>query len=167
MSTPQSTTSSWPHSFIYLLAFLGLNAIGAALGGAATSTSVSTWYAELDKPGFTPPAWVFGPAWTLLYVLLGISAWLIWRQRLQNTDVKMALLAYFVQLGLNFPWSPFFFGLRNPVLALIDILLLLIAILWMLSRFSRISLTATMLAVPYFLWVAFATALNFAIVRLN
>jgi tryptophan-rich sensory protein len=122
---------------------------------------------KLDKPGFTPPAWVFGPAWTLLYVLLGISAWLVWRQRLQNSDVKMALLAYFVQLGLNFLWSPFFFGLRSPVLALIDILLLLIAILWMLSRFSRISLTATALTVPYFLWVAFAAALNFAIVRLN
>jgi len=167
MHTSGNRFSSPPYALFYLLAFTGINAVGAALGGAATSTSVGTWYATLEKPGFTPPAWVFGPAWTLLYLLLAISAWLIWRQNSKNIAVKQALRAYFAQLGLNFLWSPLFFGLRSPLLGFIDILLLLIAIGWMLRRFLQVSLMATLLSIPYLAWVLFATALNFEIMRLN
>lgn len=163
----KEATPSGKRALVYLLAFLGLNAVGAALGGLATSTSVGTWYAGLEQPTFTPPSWIFGPAWTILYGLIAVSAWCIWRERPRNTLVDRALLAYFVQLGLNFLWSPLFFGLRNPFLAWIDILLLLAAIVWMLFQFRRISKTATALAVPYLLWIVFAAALNLEIVRLN
>lgn len=161
------TQPSTKRQFAYLLGFLAINLIGAALGGLATASSVGSWYATIEKPGFTPPGWVFGPAWTTLYALMATSAWLVWRKGPSDKGVKTALLAYFVQLVINFAWSPLFFGMQSPILGLVNIIILLAAIVWMLIKFYRISLPATGLMLPYLLWVCFATALNFEIYRLN
>lgn len=132
-----------------------------------TITSITTWYAFLHKPPFSPPNWIFGPVWTILYFLMGVSAFLIWKKGFEDKKVKKALLYFLIQLFFNFLWSVLFFGLHSPVLGLIDIILLLISIMLAISTFYKISKVASYLLTPYILWVSFATALNFAIVILN
>ena len=119
-----------------------------------------TWYNTLSKPIFTPPAWVFGPAWTILYLLMGIAFYLIW----QKGKISKLFLA---QLTANFLWSFLFFGLHSPTLALIDIAILLALILLTMREFYSLSKPAFYLLIPYLLWVSFATLLNGAIVFLN
>ena len=131
---------------------------------------MTPWYSALVKPPLTPPDTLFGPVWTLLYALMATAAFLVWREgRVQKKkrDVRRALIAFAVQLGLNLVWSPFFFGLQDPQLALIDILALLTAIVWTIILFRRVSIVAAWLLVPYLLWVSFATYLNTAIWWLN
>lgn len=130
-----------------------------------TVKSVSTWYVTLNKPAFNPPNWIFGPVWIGLYFLMGIALFLIWNQELMPK--KKAMTIFFFQLGLNTLWSILFFGLKSPGLAFLEIIFLLIAILIAILFFYRISKTAAFLLVPYILWVAFATILNFSIWRLN
>lgn len=137
------------------------------LGAYATAASVRTWYPTLDKPWFTPPNWLFGPAWTTLYTLMGIAAYLVWRQGWSEGAVKLALVAYTAQLLLNAAWSPVFFGLQAPLPGLVVIVLLWVAIVVSIVWFFRVSNAAAWLMVPYLLWVTYATALNFEIWRLN
>lgn len=137
------------------------------IGSLFTSMSVSTWYQTLEKPTFTPPSSVFGPVWTTLYLLMGVAAWLIWRQGLDKPGVRVALIAFLVQLGLNTLWSVLFFGLRNPLYGLVDIALLWIAILITILAFYRLSKPASALLLPYIAWVSFAAVLNYYIWRLN
>ena len=132
-----------------------------------TISAIQTWYQYLNKPSFSPPNWVFGPVWTILYFLMGISAYLIWIKGLKNKKVKPALKIFIVQLIFNFLWSIFFFGMHNPILSLIDIILLWITILLTIIKFYELSKPAAYLLIPYILWVSFATLLNFAIVILN
>ena len=144
-------------------AFLGVNAAVALLSGLVTAGPVRTWYPALAKPAWTPPPWVFGPAWTVLYAMIAVAAWRIWRRRGRGT----ALAAYGAQLVLNAAWSFLFFGARSPLAGLLDILLLWGAIVVTLALFRRVDRLAAWLLAPYLLWVTFAAALNFSIWRLN
>lgn len=132
-----------------------------------TISAIPTWYATLIKPPFSPPNWIFGPVWTLLYACMGVSAYLIYRQGAQKEKIKKALLFFLVQLVLNFFWSVIFFGMRQPLLALVDILAMLAMIIFTMTAFNKISKTAFYLFIPYLLWVSFAAILNASIVFLN
>lgn len=137
------------------------------LGTPFTISAIPTWYATLNKPFFAPPNWIFGPVWTLLYFLMGVAIYLIWKQGWQNKKVKMAGIFFLAQLALNFIWSPIFFGLRAPLLGLIVIVAMWGVIVMTMKKFYPLSRTAFYLLVPYLLWVSFATLLNVAIVILN
>ena len=142
-------------------------AVGA-VGGFATSASVSSWYPTLAKPAWTPPSWVFGPVWTVLYLMMGFASWLVWRKRSENEpQVRRALGWYGLQLILNLGWSLIFFGLQQIGLALLEIVALWSTLLITLVNFWRIRRDAGGLLLPYLLWVTFATALNAAIWWLN
>jgi len=157
-----------PVTWIILAALLALNMLIAFLGSWITAGSVDTWYQTINRPSFTPPDRVFGPVWTTLYLLMGLSAWWTWlRGRTRGVPVNRALSLYFIQLALNLLWSFLFFGLMNPFLALLEIILLWVAILLTMVGFFRISRVAGMLLIPYLLWAGFAAVLNFEIVRLN
>ena len=140
----------------------------AAIGGIVTSSSVSTWYQTLNKPAWNPPAWVFGPVWTVLYFMMGLASWLVWRRRSQNeAQVRSALGWYGLQLSLNLGWSVIFFGLQQIGLALIEIVALWSTLLLTTVKFWHIRRAAAGLLLPYLLWTTFATALNAAIWWLN
>jgi tryptophan-rich sensory protein len=133
---------------------------------AALLWPVGAWYATIAKPAWTPPNWLFGPAWTTLYVLIGVSAWRVWRVGGFRRD-RVALALFLAQWLLNVAWSGFFFGLRSPGLALIEIACLWLLIGATMVRFARHDRIAAALLVPYAGWVSFAMALNLAIWRLN
>ncbi|MBW2966057.1 tryptophan-rich sensory protein [Candidatus Woesearchaeota archaeon] len=139
--------------------------LASAIGSLFTASSVSTWYVELIKPSFNPPSWVFGPVWTLLYLLMGIALYLIWVDKAKNKE--KAYWTFGIQLGLNALWSILFFGLRNPLLAFIEIIVLWIAILMTIIYFYRINKKTIYLLLPYILWVSFAAVLNFSLMILN
>jgi translocator protein len=147
-------------SVALLVASLALVALVAALGGVATSRSVGDWYEGLDRAPWNPPGWVFGPAWTILYVLMAVAAWLVARHGLGDRAVRTALLVYGVQLALNLGWSLVFFGLRRPSSGLVVILALLVAVAATAVSFHRVDATAGWLLAPYLAWVAFAATLN-------
>jgi translocator protein len=135
----------------------------AGVGGLATAPSIPNWYGALAKPSWTPPSWVFGPVWSALYLSMAVAALLVWRK-----DHAIAPMVFFaVQLAFNAAWSWLFFGLHDPGAALMDIVLLWLAIAATMVVFWRRSTLAGTLFVPYLLWVSFAAALNFAIWRLN
>ena len=148
---------------------LMLIAFGSASFGAAATGAIfrpGEWYRRLDKPRWRPPNWLFAPVWTMLYAMMALSGWLVWREK-GFADAAVPLSAYAVQLILNAAWTPIFFGLRRPGLAAIEIAMLWASILATISLFSSVSAAAAWLLVPYLLWVSFATALNFAIWRRN
>jgi translocator protein len=150
-------------SLILLIAVCLLTGV---FGSLATSTSVNSWYVELSKPSWTPPSWVFGPAWTMLYIMMAVAAWLVWRKG-YTADVRLALTLFAVQLLVNGLWSYLFFGLRWPGGALVDIAVLWVAIAATAIAFARVSQPATWLMLPYLAWVSFAMALNLEIWRRN
>lgn len=150
--------------WIVLAGFIVLCLAVGGIGGFATAQSVESWYLTLNRPGWNPPNWLFGPVWTVLYVTMAVAAWLVWRT---GRDVKPALILFFVQLALNFAWPFLFFGARSPLLGLIGIVVLLITILATNRAFFQRSVAAGLLMLPYLAWVGFATALNFAIWQLN
>lgn len=135
----------------------------AAVGGMFRP---GEWYASLIKPSWNPPNWIFGPVWTLLYVFMALSAWLVWREG-GFVARRLPLLLFLVQLLFNAAWSPLFFGLRKPGLAFIDIVLLWIALLITAVFFWKARRAAGALLIPYLAWVTFAAALNFTLWRLN
>ncbi|MBQ4802904.1 tryptophan-rich sensory protein [Aquimarina sp. MMG015] len=137
------------------------------LSSIATQTSITSWYPGLQKPSFTPPNWLFAPVWTALYIMMGIAAGIVWSKGFYHKWVKTALYHFGFQLLLNAAWSIFFFGLRNPLIALVDILALFILLLFTIRWFKVVNSTAAYLLIPYLIWVAYATALNFAIWQLN
>ncbi len=136
------------------------------IGSIFTRKSVATWYLNINKPTWNPPSFVFGPVWLTLYTLIGLASYLIWQQRSQQS-VKPALAIYAIHLILNALWSIFFFGLQNPKLAFIEILILLFFILLTMIMFYKIKPAAFYLMLPYLFWVSFASFLNFTIWRLN
>ena len=139
----------------------------ALVGSLFTREAVTNWYANLNKPIFTPPNWLFGPVWTILYLLMAISAFIVWQKGLARPAVRIALTIYLIQLILNALWSVIFFGLKMPWLSFIEILLLLTAIILTIFAFARVSITAAVLLVPYILWTSFAAVLNLSIWLLN
>lgn len=137
------------------------------VGSIFTFSSIANWYVYLNKPTLTPPSWIFSPVWTTLFVLMGIGLFLVWKSGWERREVKIAMLAFGIQLVLNTLWSILFFGAENPGLAFIDIVLLWVAILVTIGLFSKISKTAALLLVPYVFWVSFAAYLNYGIWILN
>ncbi|MBI2542979.1 MAG: tryptophan-rich sensory protein [Candidatus Aenigmarchaeota archaeon] len=135
------------------------------LGSVFTTPSIDTWYAALNKPSFSPPNWMFAPVWTILFIMMGVSLYLVWDIRKKNT--KKALYLFGVQLSLNLLWSLLFFGLRNPLLASAEIIILWVVILLTIMEFRKFSKTAAYLLIPYIIWVSFAAVLNFTIVFIN
>jgi translocator protein len=138
----------------------------AGIGSLMTMSSIGGWYAALAKPAWTPPNWVFGPVWSLLYLAMAVAAWMVWRQ-VGFPRAASALNLFAVQLVLNVCWSAIFFGAHRPGLAFVEILLLWLLILATMVAFRLLSRAAAWLMAPYLLWVAFAAALNFSIWRLN
>ncbi len=136
------------------------------LGSIATQQSVSTWYETLNKPAFTPPNWVFGPVWTLLYVLMAVAAWLVWK-RTGFWGASFALTLFGLQLLLNLGWTLTFFGMKNPGWAFFEILVLVGLIAGTIKAFQRIRPAAAYLMWPYLAWTSFATLLNYSIWRMN
>lgn len=149
--------------------FLLFIAVPLVIGGTAsfaTASSVSSWYVTLEKPFFSPPNWVFGPVWTLLYILMGVSSYVVYKA--PNSGARrLGLDTYAIMLGLNFLWSFLFFGFQMPGLAFIEIIILWFFILSMIVFFYRVKPIAGLLQLPYLAWVTFATALNGAIWWLN
>ena len=137
------------------------------IGSVFTMSAIPTWYATLQKPPFTPPNWLFAPAWITLYLLMGISAFIIWRRGLDNRWVKQALIIFLIQLILNALWSVAFFGLESPLYGVIVIAALWVAILLTILKFFKVSSGAAVLMLPYILWVTFAAVLNVSIWVLN
>lgn len=154
------------HPGLALLAWIGVCLAAGALGSWFTFDAVRTWYPTLQKPAWNPPASVFGPVWTTLYVLMGTAAWRIWRRSTQ-ANVRPALRLFGIQLLLNTVWSGLFFGLHAPGLAFLELVLLWAAILATLLHFRPLDRPAAWLLAPYLAWVSFAGLLNFTIWRLN
>lgn len=152
--------------WVALCLFLIAAFTAAAIGGAATAQSVSTWYPELVKPAWNPPAWIFGPVWTLLYLAMGVAAWRLWL-RGSTPEVSAALRLFFVQLALNTLWSVLFFGLRHPGFACAEVVLLWLCLVWMQIKCARLDRIAAWLWVPYLAWVSFASVLNATVWWLN
>lgn len=140
--------------------------VGALAGFITAGESSSDWYINLAKPSYQPPSWLFSPVWMLLYILMGISFYYVWKKPLSR-ERNVAVMVFLVQLLLNFFWSILFFSLHSPSLALINIVLMWLAILLTILSFSRLSKTAAWLLVPYIMWVSFATVLNWDIWRMN
>lgn len=149
-----------------LIICLGLPQIVSFLGALATISSVKTWYLTLNKPFFNPPSWIFGPVWSVLYLLMGFSSYYIWKKQ-ESYFKSKALNHYLIQLFLNLTWSFAFFGLKSPMLAFIVIIVLLIYIFKCVILFQKIDKRASFLLYPYLVWVSFASILNFSIWYLN
>jgi benzodiazapine receptor len=141
--------------------------LAGLIGAIFNGTAVKTWYAYINKPGFTPPNWIFGPVWITLYLLMGISLFLVWNADIDTKAKQTALVLFFIQLILNTLWSYFFFYLQSPLYGLIEIVILSIFIILTILRFFPIRPLAGFLLVPYALWVGFAAALNYSIWHLN
>jgi benzodiazapine receptor len=154
------------NQIIKLIASLLLPLGIGGIAGIFTTDAIPGWYATLNQPSFNPPNWIFGPVWTTLYTILGISLFMIWKMD-AGRERNQAVLIFMVQLLLNFCWSFFFFYFKMIGVALVDILLLWITIIFMLVRFYKIKPLAAYINIPYLLWVTFATALNMAYFFLN
>jgi len=136
--------------------------------GMVTRSAITTWYPTLVKPSFNPPNWIFAPVWSMLYIMMGVAAGLVWnRIDFEKEAVKKALLFFAIQLALNALWSFLFFGLKNPMLAGIEIILLWLMIYETQTKFAKINKIAGYLFIPYLLWVSFAMILNGSIWWLN
>ncbi|MFP4115818.1 MAG: TspO/MBR family protein [Candidatus Aenigmatarchaeota archaeon] len=155
------------NDFIKIIVAILIPLMTGFVGSVFTADAVSGWYPTLQKPAFTPPNWVFGPAWTALYILMGISLYLVWREGFERREVKVGIGIFAVQLFLNALWSFLFFGLRSPLLGLVEIIPLWIAILATVIYFYRISKKASYLLIPYLAWTSFAALLNYSIFILN
>lgn len=153
-------------SIVALAVFLALSFAASAIGGLFTYPAIPGWYQGLEKPSWTPPDAVFGPVWTVLYIFMAVAAWLVWK-RGGWTAQRGPLTLWGVQLVLNSLWSILFFGMRNPALGLVEIVILWLAILATLIAFWKVSRLAGGLLIPYLAWVSYASALNYSILRLN
>ncbi|MGV8086225.1 MAG: TspO/MBR family protein [Candidatus Woesearchaeota archaeon] len=148
----------WYKLIISILVCLGIGTIS----GLFTASSIDSWYSKLNKPSFNPPNYIFGPVWTILYIMMGVALYFLWQ-----SNNKFLITLFMIQLVMNFFWSLIFFRLQNPLLAFIDIILLLITIIIITIYSYSISKTVTYLMIPYCLWVIFASVLNLYIYILN
>lgn len=143
--------------------------LAGLLGSIANFTSLDSWYISLVKPSFNPPSWIFGPVWTFLFLLMGLSLYLVWQKKgsFHKKQWNLTIKIFSVQLGLNILWSYLFFFFHNPLAGFLEIILLWIFILLNIIYFYKLNKTAGLLLVPYLLWVSFATFLNFNLWILN
>jgi tryptophan-rich sensory protein len=147
-----------------LIVSIAIPLIAGFVGSLFTTKSIPNWYETIQKPAFNPPNWIFGPVWTILFIMMGIALYLVWTSGKANNS---ALWIFGIQLGLNALWSILFFGLHSPLWAFVDIIVLWFAILATIISFYSVSATASYLLIPYILWVSFATILNWKIMVLN
>ncbi len=152
---------------VLLLSSILLCELAGIIGSASTITNITSWYSTLSKPFFNPPSWLFGPVWTILYLLMGIALYLVWLEAKKNKRAVYALKIFFIHLVVNSLWSIVFFGLHALLGSVIVILILLVLIIYLISLFGKINKTAALLLVPYLVWVSFATILNFSVWILN
>ena len=156
-----------------LIISLALPQLAGLVGSFFTSSAISSWYVTLQKPSFNPPNWLFGPAWILLYILMGISIYLVWSsyakdsERQSRNKTRSALIIFWIHLIFNASWSIVFFGFKNPGLALVNIIIIWLLIIILMIKFWKINKWATYLLIPYLLWVSFASMLNYSIWQLN
>jgi tryptophan-rich sensory protein len=162
------------NDWLKLVGAIVVSQCAGLIGSLFTFSAIPNWYATIVKPSFNPPSWIFGPVWTTLYVLMGISAFLIWKKldhkilpNLNGKKIKIALIIFGVQLFLNALWSIIFFGLHQPGFAFVEMILLWLAIILTMISFAKISKPAMYLLIPYILWVSFAGFLNFTLWQLN
>jgi translocator protein len=153
-------------NIVKLIISIVVSFAAGALGSIATIPNIPTWYAALDKPWFSPPNWVFGPVWSLLYLMMGIALYLVWRTPSKQSK-RVAFVVFGAQLALNALWSLVFFGLHQPWAAAIIIVCLFVMIALTIREFLKFSKVAVWLLLPYIAWVSFAAALNVAIALLN
>lgn len=154
-------------TYVRLILALAICEGAGIVGSIFTTPAIPTWYAGLRKPDFAPPNWVFGPVWTTLYLLMGISLFTVWNAGFDKATVRRSVAAFSVQLVLNILWSYLFFGLRSPLLGLVGIIAMWIAIASTIVFFQKVSKTAAFLFIPYLLWVSFAGYLNYLLLMLN
>jgi tryptophan-rich sensory protein len=154
-------------NFLRLIISIAACLAAGGIGSFFTAEAIPGWYAALNKPSFNPPNWVFGPVWTSLYIMMGISLFLVWKEGTGNSFVKPALTLFIVQLILNSLWSAVFFGMKSISGGLLIIILLWLAILFTIFRFMKVSSFAGILLIPYLLWVSFASVLNYFFYKLN
>lgn len=154
-------------NFFKLIVSLAVPLLVGVMGSFFTMPSITNWYASLAKPALNPPNWVFGPVWTLLFILMGVSAYLVWRKGLKNKAVQLTLAIFIFQLFLNSFWSLLFFGIHSPGVAFTEILSLWFAIMALILASFQVSRLASYLLIPYILWVSFASYLNYAIWQLT
>ena len=155
------------NDWLALLFFILIVEAAGIIGSLFTTPSIPTWYASLAKPAFNPPSWVFAPVWTLLFLLMGVAVFLVWRKGINNRQARVALYVFAGQLVLNILWSVLFFGLHSPLAAFCEVVVLWLAICWTIISFNRVSKAAAWLLMPYIFWVSFATLLNFSLMILN
>lgn len=152
---------------LYIIISVAVCLLIGFLTGIVVQSSVNDWYVSLNKPFFNPPNWVFAPVWTILYILMGVSAGLVWARGFYHIWVKTALYHFAFQLVFNALWSIVFFGFKNPFWALLVILALLVLILLTFKWFNIVHKKASYLLIPYFIWVCYATLLNYKIWEMN
>lgn len=158
---------------LQVLGFIAICQAAGAIGTIFTIDAIPNWYVTLKQPSFQPPNWLFGPVWTTLYTLMGIAAWRVWskgekaKKIKKARSTKFATRLFFVHLFFNMTWSIAFFGYHDILLALINIIIIWISIVWLMVTYWRIDKVSTYLFAPYLLWVSFATVLNAAIFALN
>jgi benzodiazapine receptor len=152
------------NQWVVLAALIVLCLIVGSLGGFATAEPVLTWYPTINKPSWTPPDWIFAPVWTVLFIMMAVAAWLVWRT---GDRIGPAMILFFSQLALNLGWSLLFFGARSPWLGLVEIVMFWCVLLVTVLAFFGRSTLAGILMLPYIAWVTFAAVLNFAIWRMN
>lgn len=152
--------------YFRLIASLVICQLAGLTGSLFTAPAIPDWYANLEKPAFNPPNWIFSPVWICLYLFMGITLYILW-QNLPKREVQVALIYFAIQLGLNVLWSVIFFGLKWPMVAFFEIIILWLFILLTMIKSSRVSKATIYLLLPYILWVNFAAVLNFFLWRLN
>ena len=150
-----------------LIVSIFVSGVAGAIGTGFTFSAIPNWYAHLARPDLSPPNWIFGPVWTTLYVLMGISLFLVWKRGFSNKEVGPGVVLFSIQLVMNAFWSIVFFGGHSPLAGMVVIAILWFAILFTMIQFSRVSKAAAWLLVPYILWVSFASYLNFMILIMN
>ena len=144
-----------------LIISLALPQLAGLIGSIFTVSAIPTWYATLVKPGFSPPNWLFGPTWILLYILMGVSIYLIWQKIEEDKQVKTAFGLFWIHLFFNASWSLVFFGLESPGLAFLNIIIIWLLLIVLIFKFWPINKWSTYLLIPYFVWVSFAGILNY------
>ena len=154
-------------NWIKLIASLAVCQLAAFIGSLFNIAAIPTWYTTINKPFFNPPNWVFAPVWTTLFILMGMALYLVWEKGYSKKEVKLGVNMFLVQLSLNVLWSALFFGIRDILLAFVEIIALWIAIALTMCHFKKVSKKAFWLMVPYLAWVSFAAVLNLAIWLIN
>jgi len=162
-----TAVKSRSRAYVRLIVAIAVCQMAGLVGSIFTAPSIATWYATLRKPDFTPPNWLFGPVWTTLYLLMGISLYIVWNFGLERSKTRRSITIFSVQLALNTTWSYLFFTMKSPKLAFIEIIALWIAIFATMISFSKISKASGLMLTPYLIWVSLASYLNYMIIVLN